>query len=197
MTFAQTYKKHLVTGASIWGACLFIFALAYILALMPLKNSQERADKLITEKKETYESALKASQEKEKSKQFEQIEMLQNNVGDFAIDYDNSANLTFDISQMANDKNVTMFNIKGNDNNRISAIPNCSYINESHLNIDFDAEFNQFATFLNDLERHRPVLFIDTFSISRSGQENAGYQVKLDVAVFVIKSKDEKNTGKS
>ena len=197
MAFVQTYKKHLVTGVSVWGVCLFIFALAYLLVLMPLKDSQERADNLITQKKETYESALKAAQEEEKSKQLKQIELLQDNVGDFAIDYENSANLTFDISQMANDKNVTMFNIKGNDNNKTSAIPNCSYINEGHLNIDFDAEFNQFAIFLNDLERHRPVLFIDTFSINRSGQDDASYQASLDVAVFVIKQPSKKNDGKS
>ncbi len=197
MIFVQTYKKHLVTGASVWGACLFIFTLAYLLVLMPLKDSRERADKLITQKQENYESALKASQEEEKLKQFEQIELLQNNVGDFAIDYENSANLTFDISQMANDKNVTMFNIKGNDNNKTSAIPNCSYLNEGHLNIDFNSEFNQFAIFLNDLERHRPVLFIDTFSVNRSGQDDAGYQVNLDVAVFVIKQQGQKTDGKS
>lgn len=197
MVLTKNYKKYFVTAGIVWGVCLFIFALAYVFVLIPQSDQQKRVENFIAEKKQTYKSTLKASQTEEKAKQYEKIEELKDYVSNFAIEFENSANLTFDISQIASDKNVSMLNIKGNDRNGISEIPNCKYILEGRLDINFNAEFNQFATLLNDLERHRPVLFIDTFSINRSGQEDVGYQVKLDVAVFVIKSNDEKNSGKS
>jgi len=85
----------------------------------------------------------------------------------------------------------------------LSAIPDCKYIRENHIVVSFIGGFNQFATFLNALERHRPVIFVDKFAIARSGQDSSVYQVSLNVAAFVKKqqsegllSQDDKTTDK-
>jgi Tfp pilus assembly protein PilO len=108
-------------------------------------------------------------------------------LNDFVIESDDSANLTLDISQIASEKKLDSFMIKTKENRENSAIPDCKYITEDRIDIGFNAGFNQFAAFLNALERHQPVVFIDTFSIARSKQDDSGHKVNMNLAVFARK----------
>lgn len=171
-----------------------LFLLVYIFALRPQKDIQQRIENRLAEKKQLLESAINASQNETKIQLNEQNVRLRNKLKDFVIDFEDSANLTFDISQIANEKNVASLSIKSNDKKSILTIPDCDYIGEGHIDIGFSAGFNQFATFLNSLERHRPVLFVDQFTITRSRQDESGYQINLKVSVFVKKPEVGKAT---
>jgi Tfp pilus assembly protein PilO len=184
-------RQRLMTAGLIWAACFVIFLLAYMLVLGPQKNYEKRIENKLAEKKQVYESALRAAQEETKIQLNEQTERLQSRLEDFVIDFEDSANLTFDISQIANEKKVASFSIKSKDSRGLLTIPECKYICENHIVISFIGGFNQFAIFLNALERHRPVLFVDKFSITRSGQDDSVYQVSLNVAAFVKKQQSE------
>jgi len=191
MPFIKTHKKYLMTAGIIWAACFAVFLLAYIVMLGPQRNYEKSIENKLTERKQVYESALKAAQKETKIRLNEQIERLQSRLQDFVIDFENSANLTFDISQIANEKKVASFSIKSKDGRGPSTISEAKYIRENNIVISFIGDFNQFAAFLNALEKHRPVLFVDKFSITRSGQEDSAYQVSLSVAAFVKKQQSE------
>ena len=158
-----------------------------MLVLAPQKKHKEQVEKRLAEKKQMYDSVLKMAQEETKIRLSEEMEYLQNSLGNFVVDFEDLANLTFDISQIANEKGVGSFRIASRDSRGSLAIPNCDYICESHIDISFTAEFNQFATFLNALERHRPVIFVDMFTITRSEQEDSGHEANMKLAVFVRK----------
>jgi hypothetical protein len=189
MAFMKIYRKYLTTAALIWAACFVLFFFIYMLVLRPLKGSRKRVENKLTENKQRYESALNAAQEETKIRLNEQIEHLRNKLEDFVIDFEKSANLTFDISQIATEKKLASFSIKGKGNSEVSAIPNCNRIYENHIDISFTALFRQFATFLNALERHRPVLFIDKFAV-RSGRSGSEPQVNMNLVVFIKKQQD-------
>jgi len=192
MPFLKTHKKYLMTSGVIWAACFVVFLLVYIVVLGPQKKHEKRIENKLTESKQVYESALRAARKETKIRLNEQIERLQSRVEDFVIDFEDSANLTFDISQIANEKKVASFSIKSKDSRGLSTKSEAKYIREDHIVISFIGGFNQFATFLNALERHRPVLFVDKFSITRSGQQDdSGYKVSLNVAAFVKKQRSE------
>jgi Tfp pilus assembly protein PilO len=184
-------RQRLMTAGLIWAACFVIFLLAYMLVLGPQKNYEKHIENKLTEKKQVYESALRAAQKETKIRLNEQIERLQSRLQDFVIDFEDSANLTFDIGQIANEKDVDSFSIKSKDSRGLSTIPECKYICENQIVISFIGGFNQFATFLNALERHRPILFVDKFTITRSGQDDSDCQVSLNVAAFVKKQQSE------
>ena len=192
MTVIKTYKKYLTTAGLIWAACFVVFLLVYVLVLGPQKNSKKRLENALAEKKQVYESALRAAKKDTKAKLNEQIEQLQNRLKDFVVDFEDSANLTFEISQIADEKKVVSFSIKGKDNLALSGEPVRKYINENHIVISFVGGFNQFATFLSALERHRPVLLVDKFTITRSGQDDSAFRVSLNVAAFVRKQYETK-----
>ena len=189
MAFLKIYRKYLTTAALVWAACFMLFFFIYMLVLRPLKGSQKRIESRLTEKKQMYESALNATHEETKIRLNEQIEHLRNRLKDFVIDFEDSANLTFDISQIATEKKLASFSIKGKGSSEVSAIPDCNRIYENHIDISFTALFRQFATFLNALERHRPVLFVDKFAVS-SGRGDSEPQVNMNLVVFIRKQQD-------
>ncbi len=197
MSCMKTYKKYFKTAGLIWAACFVVFLLVYILVLGPHKNNKNLIENKFAEKKQVYESALRAAQKETKIQLNEQIEHLQNRLKDFVADFEDSANLTFEISQIADEKKIASFNIKGKDNPVLSGEPDSKYISENRIVINFVGGFNQFATFLNALERHRPVLLVDKFTITRSGQDDSVFRVSLDVAAFVRKQQDTKTSNKN
>lgn len=189
MAFIKIYRKYLTTAALIWAACFTLFFFIYLLVLIPQKGRQKQVENKLTQKKRLYESALKATHQETKIRSNEQIGRLQDRLRDFVIDFDDSADLTFDIGQIAGEKRLASFSIKGRDNSELSAIPDCDHICESRIDISFTAGFRQFATFLNALERHRPVLFVDRFTVN-SGRSGSDSQVNVNLVVFVRKRQE-------
>jgi Tfp pilus assembly protein PilO len=197
MAFIQTYKKYLTRVAIVWAACLALFVLAYIFVLGPQIDSIKRIENEIAKKKQQYETAQLAAREQTKARLNEEIEGMRDTLKGFVVDLEDSANLTFDIGQIANEEKVSSFSIESKDKRGPLEIPDCNSICESHIDIDFVAGFSQFATFVNALERHRPVLFVNEFAIARSNRDEFAYQVTLDVAAFVKKQQNKEIADRS
>ena len=200
MNFIKIPKKYLIASGVIWAAYFVIFLLAYMFIVKPQKNSKRLVESRLAEKQQVYESALRAEQEETKIRLNEQIESLQNRLKDFVAEFEDSANLTFDLSQIAEEKKVASFSSKVKSNRGITRNKDeYKYIHENQINISFTGDWNQFATFLNTLERHRPVIFVDKFTITRAGQDESVFRVNLNVAAFVRKQQGDEtakeNTG--
>lgn len=197
MVFIEIHKKYITKAVIVWAACLVLFLLAYIMVLRPQHINEKRLDKALAEKKRLYESAQRAAEEATRAQLNEQIKQLRDRLHDFVIDFEDSANLTFDVGQIANEKKVAAFSVKGKENRTTSAVPDCNAISESHMDVSFVSGFYQFATFVNALERHKPVLFVNEFTITRSNQNDAAYEVTLDVAAFVKKPRERETADKA
>jgi Tfp pilus assembly protein PilO len=159
-----------------------------MIVLAPQKKTRKQFENRLAEKEKIYNSALKATEEETKIFLNEQIENLRKKLNSFVINSEDSANLTFDISQIANDKKLDSFSIKGKDPG-ISAA-GFKYLRENQIDVAFTAAFNQFATFINALERHWPIIFVDNFKITRSRRNEQGHKVNMGLAVFVRKQQD-------
>src|SRR4030042_2856892 len=112
MAFLKTYKKYLMTSGIIWAACLVLFVLMYVLVLGPQNHARKRIEGELDEKKQTYEFAQNAAKEETKIRLYQQIEDLQNKLDIFVIDFEDSANLSFDISQIASEKKVASLTVE-------------------------------------------------------------------------------------
>lgn len=190
MSFIKTHKKYLTIVGLIWVGCLVLFLFSYIVLLSPQLKHKKTMETRLADIKQNYESALKSTQEEAKIKTNEEINNLQNRIKDFVVASDNAANLTFDISQVASEKKVGSFNIKMQENKRGSTELDFNYLRESQIDIGFEGDFIQFATFLNALERHRPVVFVDNFKIIRSTMSDSSHRVTMKLAVFVRKQQE-------
>jgi Tfp pilus assembly protein PilO len=198
MTFMRTYKTYLTRAAIVWVVSLVLCLLAYMIVIRPQSNSMQRLDDTLAEQRQVYASAVRATQEQTRIQLAKQTERLQEQVESLVTDFKASSDLTFDISQIANRENLSSLSVAmraGNDADQrgIGANTQIKQVSEHHIDIKFTAGFHQFATFVNALERHKPILFVDKFKIARSSREDSTYQVTLDVAAF-IKRQPEKQT---
>ena len=184
----KIYRKYFTTAALIWAGCFILFLFVYMIVLAPQKKTRKHIENQLAEKKRIYNSALKATEEETRIWLNEQIENLRSKLNGFVINFEDSANLTFDISQIASEKKLDSFSIKGKDTSKGSA--DFKYLSENHIDVSFAAAFNQFATFLNALERHWPVIFVDSFKITRSKRGDPSHKVNMSLAVFVRKRQD-------
>lgn len=182
----SVYKKCL-TCLAIWAVCFILFWFVYMLVLSGQRKTKLRFEKQLTETKQMYEFVKRASGEQTRARLNSRLEELRSILGEFVIDFEDSANLVFDISRMANEKGLGSFRIGSREKAGGSEIPTCKYICENHIDISFTAGFNQFASFLNALERHRPVIFVDGFKITREDKNPGGHKVDMNLTVFVKK----------
>lgn len=180
----EIYKKFLPTVAVIWAGSFLLLLVVYFLILGPKQRLKSRLGSELAEKRHLYNSALEAAQSDTKVKLAKQIQQLQDRLHGFVIDSEDSANLSFDISKIANEKNVRSFSILSRDTNA-GLESKCQYISESYVDVSFNSNFSQFAAFLNSLERHKPVVFVDKFSVIRSDNDPAGHQMRMSLSFFI------------
>ena len=111
---------------------------------------------------------------------------------DFVTDFENAADLKFDITQIAREKELASLSVGSGKRAKASAKPasDANSIDENHINISFVSGFNQFASFVNSLERHRPVILVHQFKLARSNQDKSAYQITLDVRALVKKQQE-------
>ena len=186
----KIHKKYITTIAAVWTGCFILFLAAYIILLVPQQKSKKRIEGQLAEVMQKHNSALTANQEDTKKRKNEEIEKLRETMKNFAYDYEDSANLTFDISQIANNKKVNSFSFKMQEDSRGSQGSDLQYIQENSIDISFIGDFIQFATILNALERHQPVVFVDNFKITRSALEDSNHRTNMKLAVFLRKPQD-------
>ncbi len=183
--------KYIKFAALAWSCCFIVFLLIFLLVLSPLNKHRKQIESEFKKVKSNADSALLASEEETKTRLNEQILELNETLENFVIDPENTSNLTYQISGISNEIGLKAFQITPTGQN-ITAFDNCTYISGQLYQVGFIASFNQFATFLNALERYKPVIFIDTFSITRSRQGEINHTVDMQLAILVLKNEKAK-----
>lgn len=185
MNLIKKYKKYLRISALVWAVCFVAFVLVYFFIMSPEYKKRNKIEKEFAKSRTDYELAQKATQEETKIRLNGEISLLQNKLDDFVMEFKSAKDLTFDISRIAGECKLSSFSIESDNLRASSASTEPKNIFEKHIKVNFVAGFQEFALFLNSLERHQPVLFVNQFSLSRRNNDNTTYQVTLDIAAFV------------
>jgi len=184
----QEYKEYLVRTMKAWGGLSLLFLLIIFFVIMPQHERKKQLKKQLAEKKQLHQQALKASQEETQIMLNKEIDSLREDLRKFVTDSQNTANLTFDISRIANENALGSFNINSRQNPGEASMADNNSVGQQQIEVAFTADFNQFASFLNSLERNRPIVFIDKFIITRSNKQSQEHLVKMTLSVFVKKT---------
>ena len=185
-----SYKKYCTKIGISWAICFVVFFFLYMLILAPQKKTKQSLQKQLAEKKQMHELAMKATKKENKEMLDEQLEQMRNEIRNLVLDFEDSTNLTFVISRIATEKQVSSFSIEAEKKSSSVARHNkkaeFKHIYECKFNVSFQAaNFNQFASLLNTLERNKPPIFINDFTITRADKAGAEHRVKMNLAVFI------------
>ena len=146
-------------------------------------------------KQAKYNIAKAASSDKAHIKLNQQLNQADKKLDTFVVIPDDLDDLTFDISRIANSMEITAFASQGTENESFLEIDNCEHIGYTRIEVNFKSSFNTFAQFINALERHEPVVFIDWFRIHRSQKDKLVHDTTLSLCVFIKKPLEENSEG--
>ena len=86
----------------------------------------------------------------------------------FSSDFDDAPDLAFEIGNLARETRLESFGMKPVERPGVrEPVTDREHLGEKRVNVSFQAGFPRFAAFLNALERHHPVVFVQTFTIDR------------------------------
>jgi len=185
------YRKYLKILAFVWSGALLLLLLVYGILIIPQKQALEAIDLQLADKKLEYANAQVAAASEAASNWTGQISRLRKMLQDFVVDSNDLEDLTFDISRIAASLQAGGFTSRGSAGESYSEIPNCEHVAQTQTNIEFTASFVNFATILNALERHKPVIFIDQFTIVKTRKKGQRHQVNMLLSVYVKKPADQ------
>jgi len=185
------YGKYFKIGIIFWAVCFIILLLAYLFVLAPQERVRSMTDRKLNDTKNLAQSARDAAEEKNKEKLIGLLTDSEKELKEFVVDPENEANLTLDISRISSEVKLKAFNSNfagGNEAARgATRTDNFKHIAPRQISVNFSSSFNRFAFFLNTLERRRPVIFVDTFSITRSAENDSNNEVNMRLAFLVGK----------
>jgi hypothetical protein len=178
--------------AVVWGACFLAAVAFYALILRPHLGYRRTLEARVASCKQQYAVAIQAAKEKDQQRLAEQVEDLHRRIADFVVDLREAPTLAFRIGELANGAKLESLGMRPMNRNVPNA-PRCERIQERRVNLTFAARFRRFAAFLNTLERHHPVIFVESFAISRPPEKEAEPQASMELAVLV--ERDTKQNG--
>jgi len=179
------YKRLLIVVVVLWGGTFVLLAGTHIFLMLPQQKESELIGKQLMEKRLKYDIAKAADSEQVRAKLSEEVGRLSEELGRFAAQVEELDGLWFSISGIAGEIGVESFQSRGLDDESYSEIPNCYDIGTASTEVNFSGSFNKFARFINRLERYKPVVFIDNFTITRARKESLEPEAKLILNVFV------------
>jgi hypothetical protein len=184
------YKKYLMTMGMVWAGSLVVFIIIYVLLISPQIKVKADLNRQLTDAKRLFDSAVAAANEDNKKKLVAEVDSLKVKISGYAADPAESANLTFDIGRLAGDKQLGSFTVKTPDQAWGSEQIDSKNLQENRVDVSFNSDYKRFAAFLNSLERHRPVIFINRFKLTRGEQGLSSGKADMDLS-FYVKKKTE------
>ena len=183
--------KYLKTVAFVWSCCIVVFVLVFLLILLPHSKKKIYFESEYRKIEGDAVEAFLAHQEQTKNRLNEHIDKLNERLGDFVIDPGSTSNLTYEISGISNEIGLSSFQVAPMSES-VAALEDCQYVSGQLYYVSFTASFSKFAAFINALERYKPFIFVDTFSITRSRQDNLDHDVQIQLAILVAKNEKAK-----
>ena len=182
-----------------WGPFAALAVTCHLFALKPQMQRVTALEAELTDARRLYGRAMEAAKQETQDRLTAAVTRLDERIADFALRPSATPDLAFEIAELASATEVEAFAMTPRNYERLKRLDQCETIGEKQLDISFAGHFHQFAGLLNALERHRPTLFIETFSIRRPHKETARPEASMQVAVLVEKNEsarvDDQSSG--
>ena len=175
-------SRYTVATAAIWAVSVIVLGGGYFLLHMPQQTELLQVKSQCAESQTSLEQAQLAAQDQTKTKQQQQCKEVSNLISGFSTQQDAVTELVFEIGRIANELRLSEFSSKNQKQKNYSTVGKSKLVSEVWLSVDFQATFEQFAQFVNRLECHSPVVFIEEVSFRRGSQNMHEHEVSLQLS---------------
>lgn len=178
-------KKYLVALGIWWALCVAAMVVLGALVVLPQEERLTDLEGQIKDVAQRLAHAQEAGKPQTQARVQAEMEELQQRLADFTVRADSASSLTFQIGQLADTiqlKDLTSKRKEGLSQEKLEGFQN---LGEVWLEVAFKGDFWQFAQFINQLERHEPVVFIETFNIQRDIRGGQAREAEVSLCFLV------------
>lgn len=160
-----------------------IFMLVYMFVLTPQKSRLASAKQKLAQRDNDYSKVVAAQTGATKERLDKEIAGLHARIDPYVLLSDDTSKLNVDVTKTAAELGIRGLSMKGGQNDQSEkTLTMCKVLTADTRIINFKGSFVQFARFINALERHKPIIFVDKFSMTRSSQ---GIPTENDASVVL------------
>lgn len=179
-----------ITAVAVWLGCLGFIGFGTILFGGTQQVELEKAGRNLQESQDKLAFAQSAGKEETKRRTQERLDKTQQSLNTFSCPASGESSLVFQISQLADSIGLKKFTSRFPEVIQETTLQESKHIAEGWLTTEFDADYLKTAAFINSLERHEPVLFVESIHL-RSSRDNPGEaSVRLTLS-YLIRKPDE------
>jgi hypothetical protein len=179
--------KYAIVTLAAWAVSVVVVGAGHVLFYQPQKAELAQVRKQFSESQTELENAQLAAQDQVKEKMKLRCEETSRLISEFSTKPDKMTELVFQVGQIANDLRLAEFSSKNEKRKDKSTVEKSKTLDESWLNVEFFATFNQFSEFINRLERHCPVVFIEEVAFRRGTSRAKGHTASLRLSFLAEK----------
>jgi len=186
----KSFKKRFKFIHLVWLSSFALALFIYFITITPQIKIKKQIALQLVDKEKKFSSIFKINNAQAVNELNRQMQQWRDDIKEYVISDEDLAGLTFDISQIAKDTQVDAFSITSQDVYTNKKNDNKNYVFEKMMKVSFKTDFNKFAAFLNTVERHRPVIIINEFSIENTEHDAMANQVNMIISVYIKKKQD-------
>lgn len=177
-------KKYWIVVALVWGPWLVLCALGYFFILQPQAHLYNAIHQELSVSNDRVSVARMAALQDTRDRQSQLLSELQARIGEFLAAPAQQDRVLFEISRMANAYGLADYAGKSRQDPWGDEESEQVKIQRMWLTVTFEAPFQQFAAFINDMERNIPAVFVESARIERSRENPKQHRAQLLVAFF-------------
>lgn len=178
-------KHFMVKAAAIWGVCALAVTVFYLGVVFPSQRSVEQVSSRLDGITRRYEQASESVRSRRLEEMRRQVILRQEELAKYMVAGDAARDNASRISQIAERAGIKGYSTRYRGSCLTTELGNCVHVGISRIDISWEGDFEQFARMVNELERHRPVIFVDGFVISRPDNPAEGCQIAVSLVIFV------------
>lgn len=186
-------SRYQIVVAAVWVGTGLILGSGYFLFHVPQQSELLQLTSECAESQVILEQAQLAGREETKIKQQQRREEVDKLLSALSIPQDAVTELVFEIGRIAtNDLRLFDFSSQNQQQKSYPTVGKSKLVSEVWLKVDFQATFEQFASFMNRLECHEPVVFVEEVSFRRATGDSLGHTVSLELSFLTKTETDNK-----
>lgn len=191
------FKKISVRLVCVWCALMVVFLLAYVSCVLPTRNHARRLALLLSDGQSELNKAMHYANH-------ENVQSLMNNAKadkdrllQFVTETDVATDCSFIVSKIAEQMNISDFTSRYHTGKARAPIPNCKHISMTRMNLSWRGSFADFLHLINRLERHSPVVFVDSFSLMPVKDKSGLHEIDIYLLMLIrdVAEKSSQNEG--
>ena len=186
-------SRYTIVTAAVWAVSAVLLGGGYGLLYAPQQVRATQVKNQCAESQSALEQAQLAARDKTKARQKQQCEDINQLISGFSIPQNATTELVFEIGRIAQELRLSEFSSKNQKKKNYSTVGKSTFVSEVWLKVEFQATFEQFAQFINRLESHSPVVFVEEISFRRGSQSDKSHKMSLQLS-FLAETRAKNKT---